>query len=224
MTAEIWNAVDTYFEDSLIGPDDVLAGALARSREAGLPDIQVAGNQGKLLSMLARIHRAERILEIGTLAGYSTVWLARALPPSGSLVTLELDPRHAAVARLNLESAGVAGQVEIRVGRAADSLAAMVEADEVPFDFDFVFIDADKPNNLAYLDYAVKLSRPGALIVVDNVVRNGAVVDPRSTDSGVIGVRAMMERIAADPRLDATAIQTVGGKGYDGFALIRVSE
>ena len=222
MTAEIWNAVDTYFEDSLIGPDDVLAGALARSREAGLPDIQVAGNQGKLLSMLARIHRAERILEIGTLAGYSTIWLARALPPSGSLVTLELDLRHAAVARLNLETAGVAGQVEIRVGRAVDTLAAMVAAGEAPFDF--VFIDADKPNNPAYLDYAVKLSRPGALIVVDNVVRNGAVVDPRSTDSGVIGVRAMMERIAADPRLDATAIQTVGGKGYDGFALIRVSE
>jgi len=222
VTAEIWNAVDTYFEDSLIGPDDVLAGALARSREAGLPDIQVAGNQGKLLSMLARIHRAERILEIGTLAGYSTIWLARALPPSGSLVTLELDLRHAAVARLNLETAGVAGQVEIRVGRAVDTLAAMVAAGEAPFDF--VFIDADKPNNPAYLDYAVKLSRPGALIVVDNVVRNGAVVDPRSTDSGVIGVRAMMERIAADPRLDATAIQTVGGKGYDGFALIRVSE
>nr|MBA3276907.1 O-methyltransferase [Chloroflexia bacterium] len=176
MTAEIWNAVDTYFEDSLIGPDDVLAGALARSREAGLPDIQVAGNQGKLLSMLARIHRAERILEIGTLAGYSTIWLARALPPSGSLVTLELDLRHAAVARLNLETAGVAGQVEIRVGRAVDTLAAMVAAGEAPFDF--VFIDADKPNNPAYLDYAVKLSAPGALIVVDNVVRNGAVVDP----------------------------------------------
>ncbi len=221
MTAERWNAVDTYFEDSLIGRDEVLARALQRSREAGLPEIQVASNQGKLLSMLARIHGAERILEVGTLAGYSTIWLARALLPSGSLVTLELDPRHAAVARQNLAAAGLAGQVEIRVGRAADSLAAMVVAGEAPFDF--TFIDADKPNNPTYLDYAVKLSRPGALIVVDNVVRSGAVADASSTSSDVIGVRAMIDRIAANPRLDATAIQTVGGKGYDGFALIRVT-
>ncbi len=220
MTAERRNAVDTYFEDSLIGPDEVLMRALQRSRKAGLPEIQVTGNQGKLLSMLARIHGAERILEVGTLAGYSTIWLARALPPSGSIVTLELDPRHAAVARQNLAAAGLAGQVEIRVGRAADSLAAMVGAGEAPFDF--TFIDADKPNNPTYLDYAVKLSRPGALIVVDNVVRSGAVADASSTSSDVIGVRAMIDRIVADTRLDATAIQTVGGKGYDGFALIHM--
>jgi len=220
MSQDRWSAVDDYFEETLIGQDQVLGRALERSRAAGLPDIQVASNQGKLLSMLARIHGAERILEVGTLGGYSTIWLARALQASGSIVTLELDPKHAAVARKNLEDANLANRVEIRVGRAAETLAAMVEAKEASFDF--IFIDADKPSNPAYLDYAVKLSRPGTLIVVDNVVRNGAVADPQSTDPNVIGVRTMIDRIAANPRLDATAIQTVGDKGYDGFALIHV--
>ena len=220
MSQDRWSAVDDYFEETLIGQDQVLGRALERSRAAGLPDIQVASNQGKLLSMLARIHGAERILEVGTLGGYSTIWLARALQASGSIVTLEFDPKHAAVARKNLEDANLANRVEIRVGRAAETLAAMVEAKEASFDF--IFIDADKPSNPAYLDYAVKLSRPGTLIVVDNVVRNGAVADPQSTDPNVIGVRTMMERIAANPRIDATAIQTVGDKGYDGFALIHV--
>ncbi|MBA3378140.1 MAG: O-methyltransferase [Chloroflexia bacterium] len=220
MNQERWSAVDTYFEEALIGRDPVLDNALETSRATGLPDIQVASNQGKLLSMIARIYGAARILEVGTLGGYSTIWLARALPDTGSIVTLELDPKHAAVARQNMDDAGYSGQVEIRVGRAVDSLAAMVEAGEGPFDF--IFIDADKPSNPHYLDYAVKLSRSGTLIVVDNVVRNGGVADPQSTDPNVIGVRTMIDQIAADPRLDATAIQTVGGKGYDGFALIHV--
>ncbi|MEJ7901058.1 MAG: O-methyltransferase [Thermomicrobiales bacterium] len=220
MSQDRWAAVDTYFHESLVGRDEPLEHALETSREAGLPEIQVAGNQGKLLSMIARIHGAGRILEVGTLGGYSTIWLARALPESGSIVTLELDPTHAAVARQNIEHAGYAGQVQIRVGRAVDSLAAMVEAGEGPFDF--IFIDADKPGNPHYLDYALKLSRPGTLIVVDNVVRNGGVADPGSTDPNVIGVRTMIDQITADQRLDATAIQTVGGKGYDGFALIHV--
>lgn len=220
MNQERWSAVDTYFEEALIGRDPVLDNALETSRATGLPDIQVASNQGKLLSMIARIYGAARILEVGTLGGYSTIWLARALPDTGSIVTLELDPKHAAVARQNMDDAGYSGQVEIRVGRAVDSLAAMVDAGESPFDF--IFIDADKPSNPHYLDYAVKLSRSGTLIVVDNVVRNGGVADPQSTDPNVIGVRTMIDQIAADPRLDATAIQTVGGKGYDGFALIHV--
>ncbi len=221
MSQERWSAVDAYFGETLIAPDATLDRALVTSREAGLPEIQVARNQGKLLSMLARLNGAKRILEVGTLGGYSTIWLARALPDDGSIVTLELDPKHAATAGLNVAHAGFADRVQIRVGPAANTLAAMVESGEGPFDF--VFIDADKPSNPAYLDYAVKLVRPGALIVVDNVVRNGGVADPESTDPGIAGVRAMMDRIAADPRLNATAIQTVGDKGYDGFALIHVS-
>ncbi len=220
MTEQTWRAVDTYLTGTLVGPDAILAHALQTSRDAELPDISVAPNQGKLLSMLASIHGASRILEVGTLGGYSTIWLARALPAAGSLVTLELDPKHAEVARHNIDHAGFTDRVEVRVGRAVDTLAGMVEAGEDPFDF--VFIDADKPSNPAYLDLAVKLSRPGTLIVVDNVVRNGGVADPHTTDPNAIGVRAMMDQIAANPRLDATAIQTVGGKGYDGFALIHV--
>jgi len=220
VTAQTWNAVDTYLTDTLVGPDEALARALRASREAGLPDIHVAPNQGKLIAMLARIHGARRILEIGTLGGYSTIWLARALPQGGSLVTLEVDPHHAEVARQNLEGAGVADRVEIRIGRAAETLAAMAGVGEAPFDF--IFIDADKPSNPVYLDYAVRLARPGALIVVDNVVRNGAVADTDSHDPNIIGVRRMMDAIAANPRLDATAIQTVGAKGYDGFAVITV--
>lgn len=221
MSQERWSAVDAYFGETLIGPDATLDRALETSRKAGLPEIQVARNQGKLLSMLARLHGARRILEVGTLGGYSTIWLARALPDDGSIVTLELDPKHAAAAGRNIAEAGFGDRVEIRVGPASDSLAAMVGAGEGPFDF--VFIDADKPSNPIYLDYAVQILRPGALIVVDNVVRNGGVADPESSDPGIVGVRTMMDRIAADPRLDATAIQTVGDKGYDGFALIHVT-
>ncbi len=220
MTERTWQDVDTYLTDTLIGSDETLEQALRTSRAAGLPDISVAPNQGKLLSMLARIHGASRILEIGTLGGYSTIWLARALPESGSIVTLEIDPKHAEVARENLDRAGFSKRVDVRVGRAVDTLEAMVGSGEAPFDF--VFIDADKPGNPHYLDYAVRLARPGALIVVDNVVRNGGVANPRSTDPNVIGVRTMMDQIAANPRLDATAIQTVGSKGYDGFAVIHV--
>jgi predicted O-methyltransferase YrrM len=220
VTERTWQDVDTYLTDTLIGSDETLEQALRTSRAAGLPDISVAPNQGKLLSMLARIHGASRILEIGTLGGYSTIWLARALPESGSIVTLEIDPKHAEVARENLDRAGFSKRVDVRVGRAVDTLEAMVGSGEAPFDF--VFIDADKPGNPHYLDYAVRLARPGALIVVDNVVRNGGVANPRSTDPNVIGVRTMMDQIAANPRLDATAIQTVGSKGYDGFAVIHV--
>ncbi len=220
MTEHTWQAVDTYLTDALVGPDESLAHALESSRNSGLPDISVAPNQGKLLSMLARIHGARRILEIGTLGGYSTIWLARALPDSGAIVTLELDPRHADVARHNLAHAGFSDCVEVRVGRAVDTLNGMIAAQEAPFDF--VFIDADKPSNPAYLDLVLHLTGPGAIIVVDNVVRNGGVADSHTTDPNAIGVRTMMDRIAANPRLDATAIQTVGSKGYDGFALIHV--
>jgi caffeoyl-CoA O-methyltransferase len=216
-----WTTVDTYFEQQLVGEDDILAGAIDAGNEAGLPEIQVAATQGKLLNLLAKVQGARRILEIGTLAGYSTIWLARALPEDGTLVSLEIDPKHAQVARRNVERAGFGDRVEICVGRAVDTLKTMIEAGEAPFDF--IFIDADKPSNPAYLDAAVKLSRPGTLIFVDNVVRNGGVADPQSNDPNVTGVREMVDAVAVNPALSATAIQTVGTKGYDGFALIRVS-
>jgi len=215
-----WNAVDAYFGDALVGEDDALNHALSASKQAGLPDIQVSAVVGKLLWLLAQSQGARRVLEIGTLAGYSTIWLARALPEGGRVISLELNPAHATVARENLTYAGLGERVEIRVGKAVDALAAMTDAGEEPFDF--VFIDADKPNNPAYLEGSLRLSRPGTLIVVDNVVRNGAVADAGSTNPDIVGVRAMIEQIAANPRLTATAIQTVGSKGYDGFALIRV--
>lgn len=220
MTQDRWTAVDAYFTETLVGEDKVLDRALAASRGAGLPDIHVSATLGKFLQMLALVQGATRILEIGTLAGYSTIWLARALPDGGKLVSLELSPEHARVARANIDHAGLDDRVEIRVGTAVESLAAMVDAGEEPFDF--VFIDADKPSNPAYLEGALGLARPGTLIVVDNVVRNGAVADAGSTSAEIVGVRSMVEQIAANPRLTATAIQTVGIKGYDGFALIRV--
>ncbi|MBD0673140.1 O-methyltransferase [Streptomyces sp. CBMA156] len=215
-----WDAVDAYFSDTLVGHDPVLAGALAAADEAGLPKIAVAPNQGKLLHLLALTQGARRILEVGTLGGYSTIWLARALPADGTLITLELDPRHAEVARGNLKAAGLDGVAEVRLGRAADSLAGLVEQGVEPFDL--VFIDADKPSNPEYFRRALQLTAPGSLIIVDNVVRGGAVADADSDDPAVIGTRAVHELIAAEPRVTATSVQTVGSKGYDGFTLVRV--
>ncbi|MDG2532767.1 O-methyltransferase [Sphingomonas sp. HITSZ_GF] len=212
-----WAAVDSYIAGHLLAPDAALDGALVANAAGGLPAIDVSAPQGKLLQLVAQIAGARRILEVGTLGGYSTIWLARALPAEGRLVTLELEPRHAEVARANLERAGVAERCEVRTGPAVDSLAAMVAAGEAPFDL--VFVDADKPSNVAYLDAALKLTRPGSVLVFDNVVRSGAVTDAGSADPSVRGTRALYDVIAAEPRLDATAIQTVGDKGWDGFLL-----
>jgi predicted O-methyltransferase YrrM len=212
-----WTAVDRYLADLLLPPDPVLEQALAASAAAGLPPINVAPNQGRLLELLARMVGARRILEIGTLGGYSTTWLGRALPPDGRLVTLEFEPRHAEVARANLDRAGLSDQVEIRLGRAIDSLAKLAGEGGAPFDL--VFIDADKPSTADYLGWAVRLTRPGGVIIVDNVVRNGAVADTRSEDANAEGVRRGLEAIAAEPRLRSAAVQTVGVKGYDGFAI-----
>ena len=210
-----WTAVDDYLVEAFLEADPVLDAALADSDAAGLPQIAVAPNQGKLLMLLAQTCGARRILEIGTLGGYSTIWLARALPADGRLVSLEYDPGHAEVARKNLARAGFAGRTEVRVGRAVDLLP------QVEGPIDFTFIDADKASNPDYFAGALRLSRPGSLIVVDNVVRGGAVTDP-SGDANVQGIRRMNEMIAAEPRVTATAVQTVGSKGWDGFCLIRV--
>lgn len=214
--AAAWRQVDDYLVGALQPADPALDAALAASAEAGLPAINVAPNQGKMLMLLAQAAGARRILEIGTLGGYSTIWLARALPPEGRLVSLEFDPRHAEVARANLERAGVAERCEVRVGRALDLLPAV----EGPFEF--VFIDADKPSNPDYFAWALRLARPGGLIVIDNVVRGGGVADADSAEPAVQGTRRMFEAIAAEPRVDACAIQTVGSKGWDGFCLVRV--
>ncbi|MFJ9847134.1 O-methyltransferase [Kitasatospora sp. NPDC101155] len=215
-----WDAVDTYFSEQLVGHDAVLEAATAAADAAGLPRIAVAPNQGKLLHLLALAQGARRILEVGTLGGYSTIWLARALPADGTLISLELDPRHAEVARGNLARAGLEKVAEVRLGRAADSLAALVAQGEEPFDL--VFIDADKPSNPEYFRRALQLTRPGSLIIVDNVVRGGAIADAASTDPAVVATRALHELIAAEPRVTATSVQTVGSKGYDGFTLARV--
>ena len=212
-----WGEVDDYVTELLVGPDRDLDAAQAESEAAGLPPISVTAPQGKLLQLLARMIGARRILEVGTLAGYSTIWLARALPPGGRLVTLELEPRHAEVARANLDRAGLADTVEIRVGPALDTMAAM--AAEGAEAFDLIFIDADKDNIPGYFDWAVRLGRPGGVVVVDNVVRNGALVDPDSADPRVIGVRRFHDQLSSRPDVAATTIQTVGAKGYDGFTL-----
>jgi len=222
MDQDQWNRVDAYFSATLVPSDDVLDAALAASEAAGLPAINVAPNQGKLLQLLATIRGARRILEVGTLGGYSTIWLARALPPGGRLVTLELDPAHAAVATQNIARAGFADVVSVVVGSAKDSLARLIVEGEAPFDF--IFIDADKDNNRAYLDAALKLSRPGTVIVVDNVVRRGRVADPDNRDPDVVGVREGFARIVAEPKLTTTAVQTVGQKGWDGFSISIVGE
>lgn len=214
-------AVDSWIAAKLLGADPALDAALAANEAGGLPAIDVAPVQGKLLHLLARIAGARRILEIGTLGGYSTIWLARALPPQGRLVTLELEPHHAAVARSNLARAGVAAQCEVRVGPAAESLAALQEEGQVPFDL--VFIDADKEGNPAYLRAALALSRPGTVIIVDNVVREGGVLDSASDDPRILGTRALFDAVAAEPRLSATALQTVGAKPWDGFLIALVA-
>jgi predicted O-methyltransferase YrrM len=217
-----WVEVDHYIADLFVNPDPVLDATLEASAAAGLPDIEVAPSHGKLLMLLATIRGARRILEIGTLGGYSTIWLARALPADGRLISLEASAKHADVARANIERAGLSRVAEVRVGQALDTLPKLAEEGGGPFDF--VFIDADKPNNSAYLQWALKLSRLGTVIVVDNVVRYGAVTDDASSDSSVKGVRSFMELIAAEPRVSATAIQTVCIKGHDGFALAVVKE
>ncbi|AWG27539.1 O-methyltransferase [Burkholderia cenocepacia] len=217
MNQDRWNQVDAYFSATLVPSDAVLDAALAASDAAGLPAINVAPNQGKLLQLLATIRGARRILEVGTLGGYSTIWLARALPPGGSLVTLELNPAHAKVATENIARAGFAQVVSVVVGSAKDSLARLIDAGEAPFDF--VFIDADKDNNAVYLDAALKLSRPGTVIVVDNVVRGGRVADPDNREPDVVGVREGFARLVAEPALATTAVQTVGQKGWDGFSI-----
>jgi predicted O-methyltransferase YrrM len=220
MTGSRETAVDDYIADRLLGPDPALEAALEANAAAGLPPIDVSPPQGKLLHLLARMIGARNILEVGTLGGYSTIWLARALPADGRLVTLEIDPHHAEVARTNLDRAGLANRVEVRVGPAVDSLAAIERERDEPFDL--IFIDADKPSNIAYLRAALKLSRPGSVIVVDNVVRSGAVIDPDSADPSVRGTRALFDAVSAEPRLSATAVQTVGTKGWDGFLIARV--
>jgi predicted O-methyltransferase YrrM len=221
MAQETWTAVDDYFNQLFIPPDAALEAALQATADAGIPAINVAPNQGKLLHLFARMHGAKTILEVGTLGGYSTIWLARALPEGGRLITLELDPKHAKVARANIERAGLADKVEVRVGSAHDTLPLL--ADEGLPPFDLVFIDADKPSNPVYLEWALKLTRPGSVIIIDNVVRNGGVSDPFSRDANVQGVRQALADIMANPRLSATALQTVGSKGYDGFALALVT-
>ncbi|PAK13848.1 O-methyltransferase [Burkholderia ubonensis] len=222
MDQDQWTQVDGYFSATLVPSDDALDAALAASDAAGLPAINVAPNQGKLLQLLATIRGARRILEVGTLGGYSTIWLARALPPGGRLVTLELNPEHAKVATRNIARAGFADVVSVVVGSAKDSLAQLVEAGTEPFDF--IFIDADKESNAVYLEAALKLSRPGTVIVVDNVVRRGRVADPDNQDPDVVGVRDGFRFIATEPRLTTTAVQTVGLKGWDGFAISIVGE
>jgi predicted O-methyltransferase YrrM len=216
MTQEIWSAVDRYI-GALVPSDPALDAALETTAAAGLPAINVAPNQGKLLHLLARVKGARTILEIGTLGGYSTIWLARALPAGGRLVTLEVDPKHAEIARGNIDRAGVGDAVEVLVGPALESLPKL----EGPFDM--VFIDADKPSNADYFAWALRLTVPGGLIVVDNVVRGGAVVESESADPSVIGVRRLNELIAAEPRVSATTIQTVGVKGHDGLTIALVT-
>jgi predicted O-methyltransferase YrrM len=221
MSEQQWADVDRYICDHLVGSDAALEAALKASADAGLPPINVAPNQGRLLHLLARIHGARTILEIGTLGGYSTIWLARALPVGGRLITLEAEPTHAEVARANLARAGLADVVDVRVGRALDTLPQL--AAEAMEPFDLTFIDADKENNPAYLTWALQLSRPGSVIIVDNVVRGGAIIDASRDDPAVRGVRQLYEQIAAEPRVTATAIQTVGAKGYDGLAVVLVN-
>jgi len=218
---ERWSKVDRYFVDLFVPPDPALDAALAAGAAAGLPPHDVSPSQGKLLHLLARICGARTILEIGTLAGYSTIWLARALPPGGRLVTLEANPGHAEIARANLARAGLSGTVDVRVGPALGTLPGLAAEGRGPFDL--IFIDADKANNPGYLEWALKLSRRGTLVIGDNTVRDGTVVDPASTDPSVQGIRRFHELIAAEPRLSATAIQTVGSKGYDGFTLALVT-
>ncbi len=221
MTPERWTAVDQYITDLLVHSDPALDAALADSAAAGLPAINVTPTLGKLLHILALVQGARTILEVGTLGGYSTIWLARALPPGGRLVTLEVDPKHAAVARTNIARAGLSDVVELRLGRALDTLPELATTGYGPFDL--TFIDADKENTADYFAWALKLSRRGSLIIVDNVVRKGEVADPAPDDPRIQGMRRFFELLASEQRVTATAIQTVGSKGYDGFAVALVN-
>jgi predicted O-methyltransferase YrrM len=221
MTQEQWTAVDRYLTDLLVPADPSLDAALQASADAGLPAISVAANQGKLLHLLALASRAQAILEIGTLGGYSTIWLARALPASGHLVTLEADPRHAAVAQGNISRAGLSDVVEVMLGPAAKTLPTLVAQHRPPFDL--VFIDADKSATSEYFAWSLQLTHVGSLIVVDNVVRNGGIVEPGTDDPNIRGMRRFLDHLANEPRVSATAIQTVGVKGYDGFVLAVVT-
>jgi len=222
MTEELWTTVDNYLVSLLSPSDDALDKALSDSDAAGLPPINVAPNQGKLLELLAKSHGARRILEIGTLGGYSTIWLARSLSEGGQLISLELESKHADVARSNVMRAGLESVVEIRVGPASSSLRDLIGEKVEPFDL--IFIDADKEGYPEYFALSLELSRVGTMIIADNVVRAGGIVDPQSTDERVLAVRAFLELVAEEDRVEATAIQTVGSKGYDGFALMLVKK
>ncbi len=220
MSEQLWREVDEYIEARLVPADPALAATRQTSADAGLPPIALTPALGKLLHLIARIHGARRVLEIGTLGGYSTIWLARALPDDGRLVTLELNPGYAEVAAANCERAGLASLIDIEVGPAAASLKALVAASVEPFDL--VFIDADKQSTPEYFELALELTRPGSVIVTDNVVRDGALADPGTQDPGAQGMRRFHELLAASSRVSATTVQTVGSKGYDGFTLARV--
>ncbi len=221
MTEALWTAVDEYITRMLVPPDKVLDAALEASSAAGLPAIQVTPNQGKLLHVLARLQGARRILEIGTLGGYSTIWRARALPADGRLITLDADPRYADVARANISRAGLDAMVDLRVGRALETLPRIAAGDGGAFDL--IFIDADKQSIPEYFKFARKLSQRGSLIVVDNIVRDGRVIDAASHDPDIQGIRRFNEMLATEPGICATAIQTVGAKGHDGFAIVLVT-
>ena len=214
--------MDKYFKNTLVSSDSVLNDALQDSEAAGLPRHNVAPNQGKLLQLLAKMMGAKRILEIGTLGGYSTIWLARSIPPDGCVITLEADSKHAEVALRNIARANLAHLVDVRVGRAIDTLSELVRKGSLPFDF--IFIDADKPSNPDYLKLSLKLSHPGTVIIGDNVVRNGEVANSNSTNPKVQGIRKFCELLSTEPKLSSTAIQTVGNKGYDGFTITIVTE
>ncbi|HEU5341249.1 O-methyltransferase [Edaphobacter sp.] len=222
MDQKLFTEVDSYLADKLLAEDAPLREALKANAIADLPSIDVSPTQGKLLYLLARMAGAKRILEVGTLGGYSTIWLARALPNDGVLVTLELNPKHAEVAAANIHRAGLSHLVDLRVGPAVESLARLHAENTARFDF--IFLDADKPNNPIYLDWAIKLSHPGTIIIGDNVIREGAIIDANDTDPSVAGTRLFLEKLGSYPQLDATAIQTVGSKGHDGFALAIVNE
>lgn len=220
MAQDAWKAVDGYIAERLLSDDAILDGVLAANEAAGLPAIDVSPTQGKLLHLIARMGGARRILEIGTLGGYSTIWLARALPPGGIVVTLEADPYHARVARANFVASGLSDRIDLRLGAALDTLPQIEAENGGPFDL--VFMDADKESNAEYLAWALKLSRPGTVVIADNVVRDGGVLQAASDDPMVLGTRALFDAFAAAPRLSATAIQTVGMKGWDGFAIALV--
>jgi predicted O-methyltransferase YrrM len=220
MAQERWTQVDDYLAGALIPSDTVLDAAVRAGVDAGMPQIQVSPTQGRFLYLLVRVLGARKILELGTLAGFSTIWMARALPPGGHLITLEVDPNHAEVARSNFRLARLDSMIEVRVGAALESLPGLAAEGAGPFDL--VFIDADKENIPDYVAWALRMSHPGTVMIVDNIVRQGAVIDTSSSDAKILGVRRMFELVASDPRLEATAIQTVGVKGYDGFAMIRV--